>query len=363
MQDTFLLLGGLVLLLAGAEALIRGASRLALAIGLSPLVIGLTVVAFGTSTPELAITVDAAVRGAPDIALGNVVGSNIANVLLILGLTAMIAPLVVNRQLIRLDVPVMVAVSIGVCAMALDGVIARWEGMLMVACAAVYTIALVRIGRRGTQAAAAIAGEAPPPPPGVWWVNLLLMGAGLALLVLGAQLLVKAAVSIATGLGVGELVIGLTVVAVGTSLPEIATSMLAAIRGEREMAVGNIVGSNIFNLLLVLGISAGVAPHGVPVSDAAIRFDLPIMAAVAFACLPIFFTGHCIARWEGALFFSFYLAYMAYLLLQAAHHDALPAFSTAMMGFVLPLTIITLAVVTLRAHRLQSRPPVEEDAS
>ncbi|MBB5208164.1 cation:H+ antiporter [Chiayiivirga flava] len=349
-----------MLLLVGAEALIRGASRLALAVGLSPLVIGLTVVAFGTSTPELAITVDAAVRGAPDIALGNVVGSNIANVLLILGLTAMIAPLIVNRQLIRVDVPVMIAVSLGVCAMALDGVIARWEGTLLIACAVVYTVALVRIGRRRTKGA--IGGEA-PPPPGTWWVNLLFMAAGLALLVLGAQLLVQAAVSIATGLGVGELVIGLTVVAVGTSLPEIATSMLAAIRGEREMAVGNIVGSNIFNLLLVLGISAGVAPDGVPVSDAAIRFDLPVMAAVAFACLPIFFTGHCIARWEGTLFFGFYLAYMAYLLLQAAHHDALPTFSMAMFAFVLPLTFITLAVVTLRAYRLQSRPSFGNDAS
>ncbi|MFP7723112.1 calcium/sodium antiporter [Lysobacter sp. A3-1-A15] len=355
------LVAGLALLLGGAELLVSGASRLALRWGLSPLVIGLTVVAFGTSAPELAIGIDAAVRGESDIALGNVVGSNIANVLLILGICALVSPLVVRRQLIWLDVPVMVAVSVGVLVMSLDGALVRGEGIALIVLGAAYVIGLLWLARRGDggeDAAAAgvadandladvAAGAANAPA----WRHALLLLAGLGLLVLGSRWLVGGAVSIAASLGISELVIGLTVVAIGTSLPEIATSVLAVIRGERDMAVGNIVGSNVFNLLFVLGATAAIAPDGVPVGAAAVRFDLPVMTAVAVACMPIFFTGHCIQRWEGGLFLGYYLAYLAYLLLDAADHDALPAFSATMMAFVVPLTVITLVVVTARAWR------------
>lgn len=351
-MTALMLIAGLALLLVGAEVLIRGASRLALATGLSPLVVGLTVVAFGTSTPELAISLDAALRGSPDIAVGNVVGSNIANVLLILGLSAMVAPLIVARQLIRLDVPVMVLVSGLVLFLAMDGRLARWEGLLLAGLGVLYTVALIRIGRRD---GASLGDEVDDTPPGAWWLNALLILVGLALLILGARWLVEAAVTIATGLGVSELIIGLTVVAVGTSMPEIATSILATLRGQREIAVGNVIGSNVFNLLVVLGATAAFSPAGVGVSDAAIRFDLPVMTAVAIACLPIFFTGHCIRRWEGVLFLGYYVAYTAYLLLAAADHDALPAFSRVMMMFVIPLTAITLAVVTLRALHERAR--------
>jgi cation:H+ antiporter len=351
-MTALMLIAGLALLLVGAEVLIRGASRLALATGLSPLVVGLTVVAFGTSTPELAISLDAALRGSPDIAVGNVVGSNIANVLLILGLSALVAPLIVARQLIRLDVPVMVLISGLVLFLAMDGRLARWEGLLLVGLGVLYTVALIRIGLRD---GARVGDDIDAAPAGAWWLNALLILVGLALLILGARWLVEAAVTIATGLGVSELVIGLTVVAVGTSMPEIATSILATLRGQREIAVGNVIGSNIFNLLVVLGATASLSPAGVGVSDAAIRFDLPVMTAVAVACLPIFFTGHCIRRWEGALFLGYYVAYTAYLLLAAADHDALPAFSRMMMLFVLPLTAITLAVVMLRALHERAR--------
>jgi cation:H+ antiporter len=348
------LLAGLALLLGGAELLVRGASRLALRLGMTPLVIGLTVVAFGTSAPEMAIGVGAAWRGEADIALGNVVGSNIANVLLVLGLSALVTPMVVQRQLVRLDVPVMLAVSLAVLAMALDGSIGRFDGLLLVAAGVVYLVALLRLARRGNDAIAAAA-EADVPDPRAaqapWWRHALLVAGGLVLLVAGARWLVEGAVGIAQLMGVSELVIGLTVVAVGTSLPEIATSVLAAIRGERDLAVGNIVGSNLFNLLFVLGAASAIAPGGIAVSGAALNFDLPVMAAVAAACLPIFFTGHCIQRWEGALFLGYYLAYTAYLLLDAADHDALPAFSAMMMAFVVPLTVVTLAIVTARAWR------------
>ncbi|MEG3191502.1 calcium/sodium antiporter [Lysobacter sp. D1-1-M9] len=354
-MTALLLILGLILLLGGAELLVRGASRLALSTGLSPLIVGLTVVAFGTSTPELAISVDAALSGTPGIALGNVVGSNIANVLLILGISALLAPLVVARQLIWLDVPVMVAISLGVCVMALDGAIARWEGLLLLAGGIAYTVTLIRIGRRGDTAAAPTPEHQAGVPPRRWWVNVLLVLAGLGLLVAGARWLVEAAVAIASAIGVSDLVIGLTVVAIGTSMPEIATSILATLRGERDLAVGNVVGSNIFNLLIVLGAAAAIAPAGLPVSDAAVRFDLPVMSAVAIACLPIFFTGHCIQRWEGAVFLGYYIAYTAYLLLDASGHDALPAFSLAMLQFVVPLTVLTLAVVVVRERRERRR--------
>jgi cation:H+ antiporter len=353
-MTALLLIAGLVLLLSGADLLIRGASSLALATGMSPLVVGLTVVAFGTSAPELAISLDAALRGAPDITLGNVVGSNIANVLLILGISALVAPLIVARQLIRLDVPLMGAISIAVLLMALDGQIGRVEGAFLSLCAITYTLALVRLGRRDVGLAIEL-DVLPASRRKRVWINLLLVALGLILLIVGARWLVAAAVTIASAWGVSQLVIGLTVIAVGTSLPEVATSVMATLRGQREIAIGNVIGSNVFNLLLVLGVSAAVSPQGIPVSDAAIRFDLPVMTVVALACLPIFFTGHRIARWEGALFLFYYLAYTVYLLLDAAHHDSLPAYSMMMMSFVLPLTAATLGVVTWRALREHAR--------
>lgn len=352
-----LFLAGLVLLLLGAELLVRGASRLALALGLAPIIVGLTVVAIGTSAPELAVSVGGALSGTPDLALGNVVGSNIANVLLILGLVALIVPLVVHRQLVWLDVPLMIAASLLCFGMALDGRIARWEGGVLVACAIAYIVFLIRMARRHPEQVPtdpALSDAEPAPKVGVGR-QCLLMAAGLTMLIVGARLLVDAATQTASALGLSDLVIGLTVVAVGTSLPEIATSILSAIRGQRDLAVGNIVGSNIFNLLLVLGATAMIASDGVPVSPAAMRFDLPVMTAVAVACLPIFFNGHRIARWEGALFLGYYIAYVAYLLLAAADHAALEDFRLAMQTVVMPLTLLTLAIVTwrnLKARRL-----------
>jgi cation:H+ antiporter len=343
-----MLLAGLVLLVGGAELLVRGASRLAAAMGLSPLVIGLTVVAIGTSAPELATSIGAALSGSPGIALGNVVGSNVANVLLILGATALVATLAVSRQLVRLDVPIMFGATLLVFALALDGAIGRAEGALLLALALAYIGLLLWIARRNPAAVPVPEADAVAP---VWWRDALYVVAGLALLVLGARWLVGSAVAIAQALGVSEMVIGLTVVAVGTSLPELATSILATLRGQRDMAVGNIVGSCIFNLLLVLGASAALAPAGLEVAPGVLRFDFPVMTAVALACLPIFFTGFQVRRWEGGLFVAYYVAYTAYLLLRSAEHDALPAYSQVMMAFVVPLTAITLALLAARAWR------------
>jgi cation:H+ antiporter len=331
---------------------VRGAVRLAADLGLSPLVIGLTVVAYGTSAPELTVTALAAAAGRPDVALGNVVGSNILNVLLILGVSAALAPLAVSRRLVWIDVPIMIAVSAAVLVLALDGGIGRADGAALVAGFVVYSLLAVRRGRREN------AGAAVRPPParrGARARRMLasagLVAFGLALLVAGSHALVTGAVAIARALGVSELVIGLTVVAAGTSLPEIATSVLAAVRGARDIAVGNVIGSNLFNLLGVLGLAGLLAPGGIPIAPAALHFDLPVMLAVAVACLPIFLTGHVIARWEGLLFLGYYAAYTCYLILAAVEHDALPAFSATMTLFVMPLTAVTLLVVTARAVR------------
>ncbi len=352
MMTIGLLLAGFVLLVGGAELLVRGAARLAAAMGLSPLVIGLTVVAIGTSAPELATSIGAALSGSPDIALGNVVGSNIANVLLILGMTALVAPLVVSRQLVRLDVPIMLGAALLVFGLSLDGGLGRGDGIGLLALALAYIGLLLWLAKRHPEGVPAPEANAVAP---VWWRDALYVAAGLALLVLGANWLVGAAVAIAQVLGISEMVIGLTVVAVGTSLPELATSILATLRGQRDMAVGNIVGSCIFNLLLVLGATAALAPAGIPVAPAVLRFDFPVMTAVALACLPIFFTGFQVRRWEGGLFVAYYVAYTGYLLLRSAEHDALPAYSAAMMSFVVPLTAITLVLLAVRAwhyHRL-----------
>ena len=357
-MTVMLLLLGLALLLVGAEMLVRGASRLALATGMSPLVIGLTVVAFGTSTPELAVSIGAANSGAPDIALGNVVGSNITNVLLILGVSALIAPLIVARQLIRVDVPIMLGVSVLALVLALDGGIGRVDGAILAALLVGYTLLQVRLGRSDPAAGDTALDTVNGPPRGTraWVMNVALVGGGLALLILGANWLVDSATLIARQFGLSELVIGLTVVAVGTSMPEIATSIIATIRGQRDLAVGNVVGSNIFNLLGVLGLAAVISPTGIPVSPAAVNFDIPVMIATAVACLPIFFTGHSIQRWEGAVFLGYYVAYTAYLLLDAAGHDALPDFRLAMLWVVMPLTVVTLSVVTWRHLRSRAAP-------
>jgi cation:H+ antiporter len=349
-----LFLAGLILLVAGADVLVRGAARLAAGAGISPLVVGLTVVAFGTSAPEMAVSVKAALGGqaGADIAVGNVVGSNIFNVLLILGLAAAISPLAVARKLLRFDVPLMIAVSVLVLLLALDGSIDRWNGALLFAGIVAYTVFAVIQGRREGGAVAEEYANAFAPSGArnqALAVNVLLIAAGLGMLVMGSGWLVDGAVVMARALGISELLIGLTIVAAGTSMPEVATSIMASIRGQRDIAVGNVVGSNLFNLLCVLGLAALVAPGGVTVSDAALRFDIPVMIAVSVACLPIFFTGHVIARWEGWLFLGYYCLYTSVLIFAATGHEGLATLKGALFLFILPLSIVTLAITAI--HR------------
>ncbi len=351
MLTHFLMLAlGLVTLVVGADAMVRGASRLAVTFGISPLVVGLTEVALGTSAPELAVSVGATLGGNPDLAIGNVIGSNIANILLILGISALITPLLVAEQIIRQEVPIMIGASVLMVVMALDGSISRLEGAILFALVIAYTVFLIRQSRRASrEVEEEFASEIPSSDwDRHWSVQAALIVGGLALLVLGADWLVDAAVAVAQTFGVSDLVIGLTIVAVGTSMPEVATSIVAALRGQRDIAVGNVVGSNVFNIFAVIGATGLVSATGIPVPEAARNFDLWVMLAVAFACLPILITGREIARWEGGVFLGYYAAYTAWLVLSAQQHSALPAFSGIMLSYVMPLTVITLIVSIMR---------------
>lgn len=352
------IVAGLVLLVLGGEFLVRGASALAGRFGISSLVIGLTVVSAATSAPEFAVSVGAVLRDEPGLAVGNAVGSNIINVLLILGLSALVVPLAVKRRLIRFDLPLMVVLSVLLLLVSLDGRISAVDGLILFFGVVVHTIMSVVISRRdaktavnareGTGEPATVdpAGEEGAALSASVSRSLFFVLLGVALLVAGATLLVEGAVNIATTLGVSSLVVGLTVVAVGTSLPELATSIIAVRRGERDLAVGNVVGSNIINIGVVLGLTALISLEGIPVSGAAVAFDIPVMLAAAVALLPIAFTGFAVARWEGGLFVVLYAAYTGYLVLAATAHDALEGFTVAMAWFVLPLIALTLISFT-----------------
>jgi len=351
-----LLILGLVLLTVGADVLVRGASGLARRCGLSPLVVGLTVVAFGTSAPELAVSIKAAYAGQADMAVGNVVGSNVFNVLFILGISALIVPLVASRQLQRRDVPVMIAVSVLTWWLAADGVISRLDGFLLFAVGIIYTTVLVIGSRREMRREVAAQPQVAAAKPEAMreakvWRSTLEVVVGLGLLVLGAHWLVGGAVTLARWFGVDEVVIGLTIVAAGTSLPEVATSIVASVRGERDIAIGNVIGSNIFNLLIVLGGSALVAQAGMRVDPTIFAVDIPVMVGVAVACLPIFFTGGCIARWEGGLFLTTYVAYVTYLIFTAIQHAGLPTLTKVLQYGALPAAAAAILISVLIALR------------
>ena len=336
---------GVALLFFGGESLVRGASRLASAAGISSLVVGLTVVAFGTSAPELLVSVEAAMKGQADVSLGNVLGSNIFNILFILGLSAIITPLLVHVKLISSDALIMIGASVLALIVALDGIIGRVDGVVLVCGLIVFTWYSIREGRKQ---GADVDQQLDVVMPTRVWENIGWIFFGLTLLVFGARVFLWGAVESARALGLSELVIGLTIVAAGTSLPEVATSVVAAVRGQRDIAIGNVVGSNIFNILCVLGISSLVKP--ITVAPAALTFDYPVMIAVAVACLPIFYTGLVISRWNGALFLFYYAAYALFLVLDASGHAVLPIYSQIMLAYIIPLTVVT--IITLFSKEL-----------
>ncbi|MCP4080544.1 MAG: calcium/sodium antiporter, partial [Planctomycetaceae bacterium] len=354
------ILCGFVLLIVGAEVLVRGAVRLAALLGMTPLVIGLTVVAFGTSSPELAVSLQSVFAGSAELAVGNAVGSNTLNILLILGLAALIFPMAVQRQVIRLDLPVMIGVTVALLLICRDGEINRWEGIGMVIFLISYISFLIRISRRETrqareaakaalaeieQEASETSNENEPASIssfGLFVKQASLVIAGLLILGFGCRLFVNGSVELARVLGVSELMIGLTVVSIGTSLPELVTTVIASFRNQREMAVGNIVGSNLFNILCVLGVTASVSPVALPVPEQAILFDIPVTLGAAIICLPIFFTKMEISRWEGLLMVVLYSAYLGYLVMVAVDSPYLDLLTFSIWYGLFPFTLVLL---------------------
>lgn len=303
-----LIAGGIVLLYFGAEALVRGSVAVATRLGLTPLVIGLTVVAFGTSMPEMVVSVGATLDDLAPIAVGNVVGSNIGNIALILGLCAVIRPLAVHAQVVRLDIPIMIGTSLLLVVMLLDDRIGRFEGALLVTGLFAYTVMSLRIARREGAAVQGEFAEGAPAAPQSIGLSVGLIAAGLALLVLGARFLVTGGTDLARSVGVSDAVIGLTIVAIGTSLPELATSLIATLKGEGDIAIGNVVGSSIFNILGILGVAALIRP----LAGTEMRIlDLAVMTGVAVLLLPLARSGFALSRAEGVLFLVGYGIYIA----------------------------------------------------
>lgn len=306
---------GLVLLLAGAEVLVRSGTRVATRLRIPPLVIGLTVVSVGTSLPELAIGVDAARSGSPGLATGNIVGTNLVNLLVVLGVGAVLRPVLFDRRTLRFDLPCMVGAALLLWVLARDGVLTTAEGVLMVAVALAYTVAVVVLARRAPSppVAQAVAVAAPAPARPGWRDPALLLGS-IVVIVLGAELLVAGAVGGARAVGISEAVIGLTVVAIGTSAPELVTTVVSTLRGDAEMAVGNVIGSSVYNIALVLGLTVLAVPQGLVVPDEVLAADLVLMVGATLLALPLFLTGSRLSRLEGGLMLAAYAGYLTWLL-------------------------------------------------
>ena len=309
----FLAATGLACLIGGAESLVRGGARLARAFNISPVVVGLTVVAIGTSAPEFVVSVGAALHGSPDLATGNVVGSNLANIGLILGVVGLLRPLPVSLRLVKVEVPALVAATAAFAAMAYDGHLSRLEGGVLFLALCALTGFNIRAARReGPRVVAEFAQEYGADQVAAtnrFGRDLLLVAVGIGLLLGGGHLLVDSAVAIARHLGVSELVIGLTLVAVGTSLPELAASTVAVLRHEPDIAVGNVVGSNLFNILAVMGPTAVISPT--PVSSQLLRVQMPALLVLTAMLWLLLRTGHTIARWEAGGLLAAYVAVIA----------------------------------------------------
>jgi len=337
----------------GAQLSVRAAVRLAASLKVRPLIIGLTVVALGSSAPQMAVSLQAALSSSADIAVGSVVGSNIFNVLVTLGLSALIIPLRVARQLVRVDIPLMIGASLLVFMLSYNGELSALDGSILLVALLVYLSILLRRSAHANRHAPLHKSADAQRVRAPWLSSLLVMTCGLVLLVLGGRLLVDAAVVIARDLGLSERVIGLTVIAVSTSLPALTISLIAAIRGERDIAVGNVIGSNLFNLLGVLGLTALIAPGPLSVSPNALDFDLPVMVAVAALCLPVFYSGYRVTRAEGLLLLVLYLAYGLHIVSFTTGMPLADSLEKLMIRFVLPLLAAFLVFGTVRAWRRQ----------
>ena len=318
MSSALLIVGGLVGLLGGAELLVRGGTGLALRLGIAPIVVGVTVVSLGTSMPELAIGIDAARQGSAGLAVGNIVGTNLVNLLLILGLSALITPMILDTRTVRFDLPCMTAASLVLLVVALDGTLGTLDGVVLVLLGVGYTAGVLLTSRQESSAVQAEYQTNYAAKRTRSWVHVVSLLVGIAVIVIGATLLVDGAVDAARSFGVSDAVIGLTIIAIGTSAPELVTTIVSTIRGDRDIALGNLLGSSVYNIAIILGVTILVAPGAVEVPDEILSGDLLLMVGAAVACVPVFMSGRRITRLEGGIFVAAYVAYLAWLLISRA---------------------------------------------
>ncbi|NMZ48848.1 calcium/sodium antiporter [Pseudomonas poae] len=344
------MVSGLLLLILGAEVLVRAAVRLAASLKVRPLIIGLTIVAFGSSAPQMTVSLQATLAGNTDIAVGSVIGSSIFNVLVTLGLAALIIPLRVSRQLVRLDIPVMIVAALLVFTLAANEELTPLDGLLLLVALLAY-LGVLHYQTRHSRRPRTLDTVARAP----WLSSVLRIFGGLLVLVLAGHLLLGAAVDVAGDLGLSERIVGLTLIGVGTSLPCLATSLIAALRGEREIAVGNVIGSNLFNLLGVLGLTALLAPTPLSVSPNAVDFDLPVMLGVVVLCLPVFYSGYRVTRAEGLVMLGLYLAYGLHVMAFTTGMPLAGKLEHLMLYYVLPALVAFLLFSTLRTWRRQHK--------
>lgn len=348
-MTVLLFIAGLAALIGGAELFLKGVDHFGLKWRISPLIMGLTVVAFATGAPELAISLQAAANGSADLVLGNIIGSNIANILLILGICALIKPLNITLRVVRIDVPIVIAASLLLYLVAMDGELTATDGLWLVAGLIVYSVfTFFQIKKeRGNQVRNEDL-EAERSKLAEGWAfylkNIGFLAGGLLLIVQGSGWMVDSAVEIARILGLSELVIGLTIVSIGTSLPEVATSVATIRKGNADMAVANVLGSNLYNILLTMGLTLLIAPNILPVSQDALNLDLPFMLGVSMACIPIFVAGLNLTLSDGIVFLFYYAAYLAYLVFDAIDSSVAATMETGMYYAVIPLTVIYMIV-------------------
>ncbi len=355
---------GLAALIGGAELFLKGVDHFGIKWRISPLIMGLTVVAFATGAPELAISIQAAISGSADLVLGNIIGSNIANILLILGISALIRPLAVKLRVVRVDVPIVITASILLYVIAMDGQLTTLDGiwlLLGLLAYSIFTFFQIKTERANQSKETGFEAEAGKLTTG-WFFYVKNIGyliIGLGLIIQGSGWMVDSAVEIATILGLSELVIGLTIVSIGTSLPEIATSIATIRKGNTDMAVANVMGSNLYNILLTLGLTVVIAPKVLDVSAAAIALDLPFMVAVSIACIPIFIAGFDITKIDGTILLLYYGSYLSYLVLDATGNSFTTTFELAMLWVVVPGTIVYM-VWRIFAHKKSIRKIIKE---
>jgi cation:H+ antiporter len=311
---------GLIALIGGAELIVRGGTRVAAILGVPPIVIGLTIVSVGTSAPELAVGIEAATRGNGALAIGNIAGTNTVNLLLILGLSALLRPLALGMQTLRFDLPMMTAVAIAFLVMAWDGSLSHIDGAVMVFAGIGYTIGIIYLSRRESRAvkreyAQEYAVRSSMPPAVQTLLSVAALNAGIAVVVVGSNWLVDGSVTLARAMGISEALIGLTIVAIGTSSPELVTTVVGTLRDDREVAIGNLLGSSIYNILAIMGMTCLAAQAPLSVERDLLRVDMPVMVLATLACIPVFLTQRRVTRIEGGLFVFAYLAYLAYLVL------------------------------------------------